>query len=197
VIQHWPRVTNTLAGTSFAFGADYVQQRAEGHQKLDWTRSFAFVGFVAVISQAGYVVYVKTFPRLFPAATTFASHPTLRARIADRPGQRSLAQQIALDLFGWTPFCYLPVFYTFKAAFQGGIYEPVQAAVQGLHLYRANFVTDNAMSLMLWIPGDILCFTVPLHMRMPLSHALNFVFLSGLSALRGAQTIVVPTVNPA
>ena len=90
---------------------------------------------------------------------------------------------------------YLPVFYTFKAAFQGGIYDPVQAAVQGLHLYRANFVTDNAMSLMLWIPGDILCFTVPLQMRMPLSHALNVVFLSGLSALRGAQTVVVPTVN--
>lgn len=40
---------------------------------------------------------------------------------------------------------------------------------------------------MLWIPGDMIIYAVPMWLRLPLNHALSFIWTCYLSFLRGEK----------
>ena len=43
----------------------------------------------------------------------------------------------------------------------------------GLGLYKDNFVTDNKAMLSVWLPADIIVFSVPLYLRLPIRHVVS------------------------
>ena len=49
----------------------------------------------------------------------------------------------------------------------------------------------------MWIPGDLLIYSAPMFLRMPLDHALSFIWTMGLSYMRGgtAKEATEPTAQ--
>lgn len=189
-MKTYPRSTNTIFAVFTSLGADYVQQKNERKPRVDWVRSAVFLAFSVTVSQFGYFFYTVAFPRMFPGAIGFAQHATLRARLLDRQGQISVMKQNAADLLGYTPFVFLPIFYMYKGALQ--VDSSGDGAVsKGMTMYRQNFLADNGRAILFWTPANVIFFSVPLYLRMPVGHTLNFLFLWGLSAFRGAQTEVM------
>merc|ERR1719343_1166172 len=56
---------------------------------------------------------------------------------------------------------------------------------EGLLKYRGNVVSDNILSMLFWLPGDLLAFAAPMYMRLPLEHSVSFVWTMILSYRRG------------
>ena len=139
-----------------------------------------------------YYVYVTLMSRFFPAATAFAEKAWV-AKLRDGPGFRDLIKQCSVDLFLYTPLVYFPIFYTFKAAFQSDTSmhwdREVFSRAPGVasQMYRKNMVEDMKLNLSIWIPGDAVCFCVPLWLRMPACHMFNLTWFCFLSGSRGGE----------
>ena len=76
--------------------ADYlVQRHFEERTELDLRRTAVFTLFgFGYLGGWQYFLYVKCFPRWFPAAAPFASK-SIREKLADRAGQLAVAKQVA------------------------------------------------------------------------------------------------------
>ena len=92
----------------------------------------------------------------------------------------------ALDLTVLT-LIYLPTFYTFKAAVFTGSSDPAVWLSSGLGSYEANFAKDEFDLLRVWFPADLVCFSVPLYLRLPVRHVVSFVWTAYLSFARGGH----------
>jgi hypothetical protein len=59
--------------------------------------------------------------------------------------------------------------------------------------HRKNIVNDTFGMAMFWIPCHTLCYSVPMHWRLPVMHSLSFVWVGILSYARGARTPRIDT----
>ena len=90
---------------------------------------------------------------------------------ADR--RRSLAKTIALGVAFFLPCIYFPCFYTVKEFLTGKSYNPLDWARDGVAKYVHNAPVDIRALWSFWGPGNILVFSVPLWLRMPVRHVLS------------------------
>jgi len=202
-----PWATNLLIATSKTFCADLIVQvssrSATGARRFDWRRSLLFTTFgFLYVGMAQWFFYISLFSRLCPEAMTFASE-SLAVKLTDTVGQEDLAIQVIVDQFIISPFIYFPIFYILKE-FLHRCLEPRQMGadddpnkadkvkdnrplvMRAMSNYGGNFWVDNLLSLSIWLPADIFIFMVPMVMRMPLDHAVAFVWTMILSVMRGA-----------
>lgn len=94
---------------------------------------------------------------------------------------------MAVDNFVHYPFVYFPVFYVFKQSLQGGDgpFDPGKIIQDAATKYKQNGIEDNVKMWLLWVPGDIIVYSVPIWLRLPLNHGLSFIWICYLSFLRG------------
>ena len=186
--QTYPFANNVLIATVKTASADLIAQTVIAQTPLDavdWQRSLLFCAFGAIYLGAfQYAYQVNIFKRLFDV-DRFTSQPWAE-KLRDGPGLQALAAQTALDLTVLT-LVYLPTFYVFKAALFSGSVDPTAWASSGLTSYQANFAKDEFDLVRVWLPADLVCFSVPLYLRLPVRHVVSFVWTMYLSFSRGGH----------
>ena len=108
------------------------------------------------------------------------------AKLKDGPGLAALGGQIILDL---TVLCflYLPCYYTLKAGVFNGENEPKKWLDEGLTNCKKNWTSDAKDVCKTWGTADLICFSVPLYLRLPIRHVFSFGWTSYFSLIRGAN----------
>lgn len=186
--QNYPFANNIMIATAKTAAADLLAQVVIAQTPLDaidWQRSLLFCLFGAVyLGGFQYLYQVQIFKRLFDV-DSFTSQPW-EDKFRDGPGLRALAAQTALDLTVLTAV-YLPTFYVFKAGVFSGSPDPSAWLDSGLHSYQSNFAKDEFDLLRVWFPADLVCFSVPLYLRLPVRHVVSFVWTAYLSFARGGH----------
>lgn len=151
-----------------------------GLEGVDWQRTFLFCLFGAFY-QGGfqYLYQVNVFSKLFDVEK-FTSQSWIE-KLRDGPGLRSLALQVMLDLMIMSSI-YLPTYYTFKASIFSGTMDPTVWLQDGIACYGSHFSTDETDLLRIWLPADLLCFSVPLILRLPLRQVISLFYTAYLSS---------------
>lgn len=132
---------------------------------------------------------MHAYQRIWPYARSFNSL-SLRQKARDFAGQRMIVQQVAFDLGLWMPFVYFPIFYIFQTLMrreQTAERDVAKIATEAMHVYKKTCVEDNVASLGVWIPGDVLMFTVPAWLRMPALYGVSFFWLGLVSSARAGE----------
>ena len=93
------------------------------------------------------------------------------------------------------PLCFFPTFYVFKEVICNkppeavGSFDRLASIPKSTQFaignYRQNFWTDNIASWKFWIPADIVIFSSPLWLRLPLMHSAGMLFTGMVSLMRG------------
>jgi len=186
--REYPFANNVAIATTKTAAADLLAQLVIAQTPLDavdWQRSLLFCTFgAAYLGGFQYLYQVQVFKKLFDV-DSFTSQPWAD-KLRDGPGLRALAAQTALDLTVLTVI-YLPTFYIFKAGVFSGSLDPAVWASSGLESYTANFAKDEFDLIRVWLPADLVCFSVPLYLRLPVRHIVSFVWTAYLSFARGGH----------
>lgn len=188
--KEYPFANNIAIATAKTAAADLLAQLVIAQtpvSELDGSRLLLFAAFGALyLGGFQYLYQVQIFKRLFDV-DAFTSQPWAD-KLRDGPGLRALAAQTALDLSVLT-LVYLPTFYVFKAAVfhDGDALDPSAILASGLGKYSANFAKDEFDLLRVWLPADLVCFSVPLYLRLPVRHVVSFVWTAYLSFARGGH----------
>lgn len=186
--KQYPFMNNMAIATTKAGAADFIAQTIIGHTSIldfDVGRSILFMLFGAVYSGGFQWVYqIQIFKRLFDIDSF--TKLSMKEKLEDKEGLKTLAMQIALDLTIMT-FVYLPMFYIFKAIVFSGSSDPSVWVSTGLSDYVMNFSKDESDSLTVWFPADLVCFSVPLYLRLPVRHAVSFLWTAYMSFSRGGH----------
>mmetsp|Transcript_36229 Transcript_36229/g.70821 ORF Transcript_36229/g.70821 Transcript_36229/m.70821 type:complete len:292 (-) Transcript_36229:157-1032(-) len=186
--RDYPFANNILIATAKSGAADLLAQtvlQGTPLDSVDWTRSLLFCTFGAIyLGGFQYLYQVQIFKRLFDV-DKFTSQPWAD-KVKDGPGLRALAAQTALDLTVLT-LIYLPTFYVFKAGVFTGSSDPSVWLSSGLESYTTNFAKDELDLIRVWLPADVVCFSVPLYLRLPVRHIVSFVWTAYLSFARGGH----------
>mmetsp|Transcript_20283 Transcript_20283/g.43868 ORF Transcript_20283/g.43868 Transcript_20283/m.43868 type:complete len:332 (-) Transcript_20283:193-1188(-) len=200
-----PFANNIIISTTKTTTADLLAQTlfAPAHHpplELDLLRSLLFAFYGALYLGAfQYFYQVGIFNQVFDVQE-FTQLPWTK-KIRDIEGLQSLAAQVILDMTV-VAMIALPVFYIFKASVLGGgsstmeltestnCHAPMMDLLQfwtqaGLENYHANFVADEATILKVWVPANLVIFSVPLYLRLPLRHVVSFVWTTYFSLIRG------------
>mmetsp|Transcript_39454 Transcript_39454/g.94886 ORF Transcript_39454/g.94886 Transcript_39454/m.94886 type:complete len:283 (-) Transcript_39454:292-1140(-) len=184
----YPNVNNIGIATIKTASADLLAQVAIAHtpvSDIDWQRALLFCAFGATYLGAfQYWYQVNIFKKLFDV-DKFTSQPW-SDKLKDTDGLKSLAAQTAVDLTVLT-LVYLPTFYVFKAGVFSGSPDPSVWLSTGLNNYSANFAKDEWDLVRVWAPADLVCFSVPLYLRLPSRHVVSFVWTAYLSFSRGGH----------
>jgi hypothetical protein len=106
--------------------------------------------------------------------------------VRDAEGLKALAAQTALDLTVLT-LVYLPTFYVFKAGVFSGSMDPTVWTNSGIQMWKDNFSKDEFDLIRVWMPADLVCFSVPLYLRLPVRHVVSFLWTAYLSFVRGGH----------
>lgn len=188
--QKYPFVNNMLIATTKTAAADLLAQTVIAQTpilEIDIQRSFLFCLFGAMYLGAfQYLYQVQIFKKLFDV-DRFTSQ-TWQEKLNDKEGLQALAAQTALDLTVLT-LIYLPTFYIFKASVFSGSFvsSPSDWVASGLENYQTNFIKDETDLIKVWLPADLICFSVPLYLRLPVRHVVSFVWTAYLSSARGGH----------
>ena len=186
--QTYPFANNLAIATTKTAAADLLAQVVIAQTPLDavdWQRSLLFCLFGAIyLGGFQYLYQVQVFKRLFDV-DRFTSQPWAD-KLTDGPGLRALGAQTVLDLTVLT-LIYLPTFYVFKASVFSGSLDPGVWADTGLGNYQSNFAKDEFDLIRVWLPADLVCFSVPLYLRLPVRHVVSFVWTAYLSFTRGGH----------
>ena len=186
--QNYPFVNNIMIATTKTAAADLLAQTVIGGTPLteiDLQRSLLFCLFGAVyLGGFQYLYQVQIFKKLFDV-DKFTSQ-TLEEKLQDVPGLKALGAQTILDLTVLTAI-YLPTFYIFKASVFSGSLDPSVWIDTGISNFQTNFAKDEFDLLRVWAPADIICFSVPLYLRLPVRHIVSFVWTAYLSFARGGH----------
>lgn len=182
--KSFPMVNNMMIASGKAALADFFAQTViaqTGLDAVDWHRTFLFCLFGAFY-QGGfqYLYQVNIFSKLFDNVEQFTSQPWAD-KVKDGPGLRSLALQVLLDLLIMSSIA-LPTYYTFKASVFSGAMDPALWLQDGLTSYGSHFGRDETDLLRVWIPADILCFSVPLILRLPVRQVISLFYTAYLSS---------------
>lgn len=184
-----PKVNNLLIATLKTGAADLVAQCVIERKPLtevDWQRNLVFCLFgTAYLGVFQYWYQVNVFCRLFPNINKFTSQPW-SAKLTDVPGLISLLGQTALDM-GVLTFIYLPTFYVFKASVFSSGWDVQQWGQSGVRSYWTNWNKDVYDLFRVWVPADLICFSVALYLRLPVRHIVSFVWTAYLSFVRGSK----------
>jgi hypothetical protein len=184
----YPNVNNMSIATIKTASADLLAQVVIAQtpvSEIDWQRAFLFCAFGALYLGAfQYWYQVNVFKKLFDV-DKFTSQPW-SDKIKDKDGLISLAAQTAVDLTVLTVI-YLPAFYIFKAGVFSGSSDPTMWVSTGIDNYTTNFAKDEFDLIRVWAPADLVCFSVPLYLRLPVRHIVSFVWTAYLSFSRGGH----------
>jgi len=185
----YPIMNNLIIATMKTAAADLMAQcviEKKPVSEVDWRRNFVFCLFgCAYLGAFQYWYQVNIFKRLFPSVERFTNLP-IAQKLTDVPGLLALAGQTVLDVAVLT-FIYLPTFYTFKASVFSGSWDPRDWVATGLGAYQKNFQKDAYDLVRVWGPADILCFSIPLYLRLPVRHIISFFWTVYLSFVRGKK----------
>ena len=183
-----PFANNIAIATTKTAAADLLAQTVIAHTPIadiDWQRSLLFCAFGAIyLGGFQYLYQVNVFKKLFDV-DKFTSL-SWADKLKDEEGLKALAAQTALDLTVLT-LIYLPTFYIFKAGVFSGTMDPSVWTSTGIENYTNNFAKDEFDLLRVWFPADIVCFSVPLYLRLPVRHVVSFVWTAYLSFTRGGH----------
>jgi hypothetical protein len=153
--------------------------------EIDLQRSFLFASFGCVYLGAfQYLYQVQVFKKLFDV-DKFTSQ-SWSEKLKDIPGLKALGAQTGLDLTVLT-FVYLPTFYIFKASVFTGSIDPSVWVSTGIDSFVTNFSKDEVDLIKVWLPADLVCFSVPLYLRLPVRHIVSFAWTAYLSFARGGH----------
>jgi len=168
--------------------ADMMAQLiVERRETMDWRRNAVFVSFgFLYLGGFQYWLYVSRFTKWFPSTATFVNKPW-REKLRDRPGSIECAKQIGFDSFVHMPFMYFPSFYLLKESLQIGTINPASTIPGAAQKYRDNFFKDQQAMLSVVFPTNIISFSAPLWLRLPIRHSVSFFWTCYLSLLRGSQ----------
>jgi len=187
----YPFANNFIIASLKTTAADVLAQTVIAQtpiQDIDIQRSLVFCIFGGLYSGAfQYVYQVQLFSKIFPDIDAF-TQKSIKDKIQDIPGLQALVGQTTLDLTILT-VVYLPTFYTFKAIVftHSNNFDPHLWFDTGIHSYLENFQTDEPMLMKVWLPADLLCFSVPLYLRMPVRQVVSFLWTAYLSFSRGGH----------
>jgi len=186
--QEYPFANNVGIATVKTAAADLLAQTVIAHTPLDaidWQRSLLFCLFGATyLGGFQYLYQVNIFKKMFDV-DKFTSQ-SWGDKLQDGPGLKALAAQTALDL-GVLTAIYLPTFYIFKASVFSGSLDPSVWFQSGFSNYQMNFAKDEFDLIRVWLPADLICFSVPLYLRLPVRHVVSFVWTAYLSFARGGH----------
>ena len=186
--KQYPFLNNIAIATTKTAAADLLAQTVIGHTPLlevDIQRSALFMIFGAVyLGGFQYLYQVQVFKKLFDIDKF--TNLSWKEKLEDKEGLKNLAMQTALDLTVLT-FVYLPTFYIFKAGVFSGSPDPGLWVSSGWESYTTNFAKDEVDLLKVWFPADLVCFSVPLYLRLPSRHIVSFVWTAYLSFARGGH----------
>jgi hypothetical protein len=186
--KKYPFTTNLGIATTKTAAADLIAQIVIAHtpiDSIDWDRALLFAVFGAIYSGGfQYLYQVNIFKKLFDVDAFTLQ--TWGDKLKDEEGLKALAAQTTLDLAVLT-LVYLPTFYIFKAGVFSGTFDPSAWASQGFDSYTSNFAKDEFDLVRVWLPADLVCFSVPLYLRLPVRHAVSFVWTAYLSFSRGGH----------
>lgn len=184
----YPNVNNIGIATVKTASADLLAQTLIAQTpitEVDWQRVFLFCAFGATYLGAfQYWYQVNIFTKLFDV-DSFTNKPW-GEKLKDTEGLKSLAAQTAVDLSVLT-LIYLPTFYVFKASVFSGSSDPGVWLSTGVNNYQTNFSKDEFDLVRVWAPADLVCFSVPLYLRLPVRHVVSFVWTAYLSFSRGSH----------
>lgn len=186
--KEYPFMNNFIIATLKTCAADLLAQTVIAHtpiSELDLQRSLLFCTFGGLYSGAfQYMYQVQVFKKIFDV-DKFTSQ-SWSEKLKDIPGVKALAAQTGLDLTILT-LVYLPAFYIFKASLFSGSSDPTEWFSTGVDTYATNFEKDEADLLKVWLPADLICFSVPLYLRMPVRQSVSFLWTAYLSFARGGH----------
>mmetsp|Transcript_4404 Transcript_4404/g.10574 ORF Transcript_4404/g.10574 Transcript_4404/m.10574 type:complete len:292 (-) Transcript_4404:486-1361(-) len=186
--KDYPFLNNFIIASLKTCAADVMAQTIIGHtplDELDLQRSLLFCAFGGLYSGAfQYMYQVQVFKKLFDV-DTFTSQ-SWSQKLRDIPGVKALAAQTGLDLTILT-LVYLPAFYIFKASVFSGSSDPSDWFSTGVDTYATNFGKDETDLIKVWLPADLICFSVPLYLRMPVRQSVSFLWTVYLSFARGGR----------
>ena len=186
--RDYPFVNNVAIASTKTAAADLLAQTVIGGTPLteiDLARSFLFFIFGGIYSGGfQYLYQVQIFKRLFDVDKF--TEQTWAEKARDIQGLQALAAQTALDL-AVVSTAYLSAFYIFKAAVFEGSLDPAVWFSAGWDNYLNNLAKDEYDVIRVWLPADLVCFSVPLFMRLPARHVVSFVWTAYLSFARGGH----------
>lgn len=186
--QNYPFANNIMIATTKTAAADLLAQTVIAQTPLteiDLQRSFLFCLFGALYLGAfQYLYQVQIFKKLFDV-DKFTTQ-SWQDKLQDKAGLQALAAQTVLDLTVLTVI-YLPTFYIFKASVFSGSLDPSVWVSSGLDTFSSNFAKDEFDLIRVWLPADLICFSVPLYLRLPVRHVVSFVWTAYLSFARGGH----------
>ena len=161
-----------IIGAFKTAAADLMAQVSDSESDFDLKRNLLFFAFGgAYLGAFQYWYQVNIFKRIFTATERFTSQ-SLEKKLKDTEGLVQLAMQIALNLTILS-CVYLPTFYLFKAVFFGDC-GLASCFGDSWGTYRENFDNDLPALLKCWGPADLVCFSVPLYLRIPIRHVVSF-----------------------
>jgi len=161
-----------IIGAFKTAAADLMAQVSDSESDFDLKRNLLFFAFGgAYLGAFQYWYQVNIFKRIFTATERFTSQ-SMEKKLKDTEGLVQLAMQIALNLTILS-CVYLPTFYLFKAVFFGDC-GLASCFGDSWGTYRENFVNDLPALLKCWGPADLVCFSVPLYLRIPIRHVVSF-----------------------
>jgi len=181
---------NIMLATAKNIVCDLVVQAAQARNEKawwDWRRSLLFATFGCLyVGMAQWFFYITVFELLLPDSIAFANKP-FSMKLMDRVGQEGVLIQVFTDLFVIQPFIYYPAFYILKEFMRGGASQPKQIVLTAIQKYSVNFWRDQIAAYVVWAPADVVVFTAPMYVRMPLDHAVAFLWTMIMSYLHGAS----------
>jgi hypothetical protein len=187
--KEFPFANNVIIATLKTSAADLVAQCVIEQKSIfdvDWKRNAVFCLFgAAYLGGFQYFYQVNVFKRIFSDAERFTKLPWA-AKLSDTKGLGQLAGQIVADLTVMV-FVYLPTFYVFKGFVFGSTWSPQDWVSDGLGNYTKNWNKDVYDVLRVWGPTDVVCFSVPMYLRLPVRHIVSFIWTAYLSFMRGGK----------
>ena len=151
---------------------------------IDWKRNASFTVFgFAYLGGFQYWLQVNMFRKMFVGMDKVAEMP-LSKKLVDPSALSVIAKQIAFDIAIHMPFMYFPTFYCVKELVQGP--PGGNVVVDVLSKYKENWVVDQTAMVKVWLPADVVFFSGPLWLRLPLRHVVSFGWTAYVSFLRGA-----------
>lgn len=194
-----PLVVSLCLGMGNASLADILTQttiECVPWENMDWRRTscFALFGFT-YLGGFQYWLQVHRFRAWFPAMERFANQ-SLQAKLLDVPGLKGAGKQVAFDCFVHLPFMYFPAFYVTRQLVKDESHSTSDRfaylkhgtfVFDGLDAYRHNFRSDCTRMLQVWLPADVVIFSVPLWLRFPSRTFVSFGWTAYLSFCRGSD----------
>eukprot|EP00928_Gymnodinium_smaydae_P047554 TRINITY_DN31746_c0_g1_i1.p1 TRINITY_DN31746_c0_g1~~TRINITY_DN31746_c0_g1_i1.p1 ORF type:complete len:282 (-),score=29.89 TRINITY_DN31746_c0_g1_i1:18-863(-) len=172
------------------------ENRTMGKSGLNWRRLWLFFLFgLMYVGLAQWYIFVDVFAWLLPNTIRFANEP-VDMKLTDYPGQVHYFLQVMLDNFVHFVVLYIPTFYVLKEVVQGSSLLRLNTYIEGLNRYRDNITVDCLCCWMVWVPGDLIVFAVPMWLRMPVNHLISFMWTIVLSYLRGADVAAPRSAAP-